>query len=223
MQLCTRFNGASYDFQIEMKYEVTNMKKILNLIILLLLITGCTPLEPEEYLDVNGNYIKEKYLVYNGKRVEIRKERSPLNFFSKNEILPYLEQRESGDEYIGLEIRRLNSGIEEPLKLMTIIVDGEKYTYYLIFERSNFTSLVNGVVLEELHIEIEEKVLEKLSKAKEVKLKFTEYNSDTRTVVVSKDRKTSYKLIYDEYLKRKGSIFSRDNHEKKHFKKVKFS
>ena len=179
------------------------MNKILNLIMLILLITGCTTLEQKAYLDINGNYVREKYLVYDGERVEIRKDNSPLNFSLKNEVLPYIGQNESGEKYVGLEIRRLNNGVEELLKLMTVIVDGEKYNYYLLFERSNFIRLRNGVVVEELHIEVDEEILEKLSTAEEVKLKFTDFDSDTCTVVVGENRKISYRLIYEEYLKRK--------------------
>ena len=181
------------------------MKKIFSLIILILGIAGCTGASQREHLDAEGNYVKEKYLSYDEDRIRVREKSSSLAPFSRDEILPYIEEGESGENYIGMEIKRHNTVGKTTLKLMTIIADDEEYTYYLLFERSRLVKRESGEIVEEFDIEVDESVLERLSTARDLRVKFTNYNGEKRTVVVDRSRRISYRLIYEEYIKRKGA------------------
>ncbi len=181
------------------------MKGIFGAIILLLVVTGCTGTQQREDLDGKGNYEKERYLTYEDDRVRVRGERSSLKIFSKDEVLPYIAEGESGENHIGLEIKRHKLGGKGSLKLMTIIADEDEYTYYLLFERSHIVKRDSGEVVEEFDIEIDERLLERLSSAREIRVKFTDYKGERNTVVVNKKRRISYRLIYEEYLKKKGA------------------
>ena len=97
------------------------MKKFFSVIILILGITGCTGASQREYLDAEGNYVKEKYLSYDEDRIRVREKSSSLTPFSRDEVLPYIEEGESGENYIGMEIKRHNTVGKTTLKLMTII------------------------------------------------------------------------------------------------------
>ena len=181
------------------------MKRMLSLVVLLLVFAGCTGTQEKEYLDADGSYVREKYLVYEEKKVKVRKESPSPNQHSKGEVLPYIGQDDSGKEYIGMEVRKFNYGGKASPKLMTIIADEEEYKYYLLFERSKLVKIESGGMIEEFDIEIDEEVLEKLSSANKLKIKFVDYNAGKGTIEVDKHRKVSYKLIYEEYIKRKGA------------------
>lgn len=181
------------------------MGKILSVMMLIIVIAGCTGPQQREHLDAEGNYVKERYLVYDEDRVRVREGRSSVNLFSRDEILPYIEEGESGEKHIGMEIKRHNTGGKTSLKLMTIVADEEEYTYYLLFERSRVVRRGSGEIVEEFDIEVDEVVLERLSTARELKVKFTDYSGEKHTVVVDKNRRISYRLIYEEYIKRKGA------------------
>ncbi len=181
------------------------MKNLFGAIILLLVITGCSGTQQREYLDAEGNYAKERYLAYEDDRVRVREGGASLKIFSRDEVLPYIVEEESGENYIGLEIKRHKIGGKSSLKLMTIMADEDEYTYYLLFERSRIVRRESGEVVEEFDIEIDEDLLERLSSAREVRVKFTDYKGERNTVVVDTNRRISYRLIYEEYLKRKGA------------------
>ncbi len=181
------------------------MKKIFSVIILILVTAGCTGVSQKDYLDDQGSYVKERYLAYDENRVRVREERPLLNPFLKDEILPYIEEDQAGESRIGMEIKRHNTGGKTSLKLMTIIADEDEYTYYLLFERSRLVKKESGEIVEEFDIEVDERVLEVLSTARDLKVKFTDYSGEKHTVVVGRNRKISYRLIYEEYTKRKGA------------------